>query len=152
MFNDKEFLVVTFVNIYGANDSVNIPTLTFKLPSFHIPPTFCNFILSFFLHRNLSFTSSFGTQCSCTTFSDQPQGSCLSLILYNVYMNFTVNHLSSLGYKCLISADDIVVISLNKLLDLVIASLNQTLIEFHNIFNDLSFSVSYDKCKSVIFT
>jgi len=40
------------------------------------------------------------------------QGSCLSPILFNIYMSF--NHLSSLGHMCLIYMDDIVVFSSNN--------------------------------------
>ena len=151
-FNDKKFLVATFVDIRGAYDSVNIPTLVSKLLSLNIPFTFCNLILSLFSYRSLSFSSPFGTKCSRTTFSGLPQGSCLSPILFNIYMSFIANHLSNLGYKCLIYADDIVVFSSNKYLDLAIASLNRALIELNNMFVELSFSVAYDKCKSVIFT
>ncbi|KAL4082178.1 hypothetical protein QTP88_030209, partial [Uroleucon formosanum] len=60
--------------------------------------------------------------------------------------------LSSLGQKCLIYADDIVVFSSNKVLDLAIESLNLTLTELKYIFDDIFFSVAYEKCKSVIFT
>jgi hypothetical protein len=151
-FNDKEFLVATFVNIRGAYDSVNIPTLVSKLFSQNIPLSFFNIIFSLFSHRFLSFTSLFGNKCSRTTFSSLPQGSYLSPILFNIYISFVANHLSVLGYKCLIYADDIVVFSFNKFLDLAIVSLNQVLLELNNIFNELSFSVAYDKCKSVIFT
>ncbi|KAL4154298.1 hypothetical protein QTP88_002120 [Uroleucon formosanum] len=67
-------------------------------------------------------------------------------------MSFIANHLSSLGQKCLIYADDIVVFSSNKVLDLAIESLNLTLTELKYIFDDIFFSVAYEKCKSVIFT
>ncbi|KAL4112254.1 hypothetical protein QTP88_016075 [Uroleucon formosanum] len=151
-FNSKEFFVATFVDIRGAFDSVNIPTLVSKLFSLHLPPTFCNIIFSLFSHRHLSFSSRFGSQCIRSTFSGLPQGSCLSPILFNIYMSFIANHLSSLGHKCLINADDIVVFSSNKVLDLAIESLNLTLTELKYIFDDLFFSVAYEKCKSVIFT
>ncbi|KAL4150005.1 hypothetical protein QTP88_003854 [Uroleucon formosanum] len=151
-FNSKEFFVTTFVDIRGAFDSVNIPTLVSKLFSLHLPPTFCNIIFSLFSHRDLSFSSHFGSQCIRSTFSGLPQGSCLSPILFNIYMSFIANHLSSLGHKCLIYADDIVVFSSNKVLDLAIESLNLTLTELKYIFDDLFFSVAYEKYKSVIFT
>ncbi|KAL4154600.1 hypothetical protein QTP88_000457 [Uroleucon formosanum] len=151
-FNSKEFFVATFVDIRGAFDSVNIPTLVSKLLSLHLPPTFCNIIFSLFSHRHLSFSSRFGSQCIRSTFSGLPQGSCLSPILFNIYMSFIANHLSSLGQKCLIYADDIVVFSSNKVLDLAIESLNLTLTELKYIFDDIFFSVAYEKCKSVIFT
>lgn len=62
------------------------------------------------------------------------------------------NHLSSVGYNCLIYVDDIVVSSSNEVLELALESLNLPLFELNNICTDLFFSVAYDKCKSVIFT
>lgn len=44
------------------------------------------------------------------------------------------------------------VFSSNKLLDVAISVLNQTLDELKNMFNDLYLSVTHDKCQSVIFT
>lgn len=64
-------------------------------------------------------------------------------------MSSIANHLSSLGYKCLIYADDIliVVFSSNKFLNLAIESLNLALKEPYNILNDLCFSVAFSKYK-----
>lgn len=67
-------------------------------------------------------------------------------------MSTIANHLSSLGYNCLIYADDIVVFSSNKVLEFAIESLNVALVELNNILTDLFFSDAYEKCKSVIFT
>jgi ribonuclease HI len=151
-FNDKKFLVATFVDIRGAFDSVNIPTLITQLLSLHIPSNFCNIIVSLFSNRNLSFTSPFGSFNTRSTFSGLPQGSCLSPILFNIYMSAIANHLSKNGHKCLIYADDIVVFSSNKFLSNAIESLNLALSDLNFILNSLSFLVAYEKCKSVIFT
>lgn len=51
-FNVKEYFVATYVDIRGAFDSVNIPTLVSILSSIGLPPTCCNIIL--FLFSNMS--------------------------------------------------------------------------------------------------
>jgi len=83
-FNNKEFLVATFVDIRGAFDSVNIPTLITYLLSLNVPPKFCNVLSALFNFRNLVFFSPFGSSNTRSTFTDLPQGSCLSPILFNV--------------------------------------------------------------------
>jgi hypothetical protein len=67
-------------------------------------------------------------------------------------MSTIPNHLSSLGYNCLIYADDIVVFFSNKVLEFAIESLNLALIELNDILTDLLFSVAYEKYKSIILT
>lgn len=67
-------------------------------------------------------------------------------------MSFIAYHLSRIGHKCLNYADDIVVFSSNKSLNLAIESLNLALSELNFILNSLSFQVSNEKCKSLIFT
>lgn len=46
----------------------------------------------------------------------------LSPIIFNVYLSFIANHLSKHGYNCFIYADDIIVFSSNKFLDIAIGT------------------------------
>lgn len=59
-FNNKEF----FVDIRGAFDSVNIPTLLNHLLSLQVPPTFCNIVSFLFNFRKLVFFSPRIIKCS----------------------------------------------------------------------------------------
>jgi len=47
-FNDKKLLVATFIDIWGAFDSVHIPTLISHLSSLDLPPAFYNLIHSLY--------------------------------------------------------------------------------------------------------
>jgi len=108
-FNNREFFVATFVDIRGAFDSVNIYTLISHLILLHAPQQFCNTLISMFNKINLVFsvfTSPFGSYTTHSTFTGLPQGSCISPILFNVYMSIIEKHLETLGHKCLIYADD----------------------------------------------
>jgi hypothetical protein len=77
---------------------------------------------------------------------------CLNAILFNIYMSFVANHLSRLGHKFLIYADDLVVFFSNKSLHLAIEFLYLALSELNFIRSSLSFQVANEKCKFLIFT
>jgi hypothetical protein len=85
-FNNKQFFVATFVDIRGAFDSVNISTLISHLLSLQAPVKFCNILFSLFNRRNLFFFSPFGSYNIRSTFTGLPQGSCLSPLLFNIYI------------------------------------------------------------------
>lgn len=61
-------------------------------------------------------------------------------------------HLFMHGVHYIIYADDIVIFSLNKLLNIVIKDLNRALHNLNVILTRSSFQVALEKCKSVIFT
>ena len=151
-YNNRAHLVSTFIDIRGAFDSVNIPLLLSYLKSLNLPPIFTNFISHLFSHRNLHFLSPFGSTNSRSTYSGLPQGSCLSPILFNIYMSFIVNHLNSVGARCLVYADDIVIFSRNLDIDLAIYSLNNSLSSLHYILSTHFFDIAHEKCKSLIFS
>jgi hypothetical protein len=143
--------VSIFIDIRGAFDSVNIPSLLSYLKSLNLPPIFTNFNSHLFSHRNLNFLSPFGSTNSRFTYSDLLQGSCLSPMLFNFYMSFIVNHLNSIGVICLVYADDIVIFSRNQVIDLAIYSLNNTLSSLNNILSAHFFYIAHEKYKSLIF-
>lgn len=130
-FNNREFFVATFVDIRGAFDSVNIFTLISHLISLHIPQQLCNTLMSLFNKRNLIFSYPFGAYNSRSTYTGLPQGSCLSPLLFNVYMSIIENHITQLGHKCLIYADDMVIFTSNK-------SFNQAIILQNLALKDLN--------------
>lgn len=67
-------------------------------------------------------------------------------------MNFIAKHLSSRDHQFLIYADDIIIFSTNKSLNLAIETLNTAVIVLNDIFNRSFFTVAPEKCKTVIFT
>jgi hypothetical protein len=134
--NNKEFFVATFINIRGAFDSVNIGTLISYLKSLHAPQQFNNTLIALFNKRNPFLL----------------QGSCISPILFNIYMSIIAKHLTRLGHKCLIYADDMVIFTSNKSIDLAITLQNQTLNDLKVILDKVPFEVAPEKYKYVIFT
>lgn len=151
-FNAKEYLIATFIDIRGAFDSVNIPLLISYLNALNLPPSFTNFISRLFSHRILHFISPFGSTNIRSTTTGLPQGSCLSPILFNIYMCFIVKRLNFLNSKCIVYADDIVIYSHNKQIDSAITSQNDALCSLHNVLSSSYFSLAPEKCKSLIFS
>jgi potassium voltage-gated channel Eag-related subfamily H protein 8 len=85
-FNNKQFFAATFVDIRGAFDSVNISTLISHLLSLQAPAKFCNILFFLFNHRNLFVFSPFGSYNIRSTSIGLQQGSCLSPLLFNIYI------------------------------------------------------------------
>ncbi|KAL4127071.1 hypothetical protein QTP88_011269 [Uroleucon formosanum] len=143
--NNKEFFVATSIDIRGAFDSVNIGTLISYLKSLNVPQQFNNILIALFNKRNLVFSSPFGSYNSRSTFTGLPQGSCISPILFNIYMCIIAKHLTRLGHKCLIYADDMVIFTSNKSIDLAITLQNQILNDLKVILDKISFEVAPEK-------
>lgn len=151
-FNNREYLVATFIDVHGAFDSVNNPLLISRLYSLNLPPSFTNFISRLFSHRIIHFLSPFGTTNVRSTTTGLPQSSCLSPIFFNIYMYFIVKRLNESGHSCLVYADDIVIYSHNRHIDSAVASLNDALCSLHHVLFDYFFSIAPEKCKSLIFS
>ena len=105
-----------------------------------------------FNKRHLVFTSPFGSYNTRTTFIGLPQGSCISPIIFNVYMSIIDKHLELNGHNCFIYADDMVIFTSNKSLDLAIAHQNRALKDLKFILDKVSFVAAPEKCKFVIFS
>jgi potassium voltage-gated channel Eag-related subfamily H protein 8 len=151
-FNNKEYLIATFIDVRGTFETVNIPLLISHLNALNLPLFFTNYIFRLFSHRTLNILSSFGATNTRTTSTGLPQGSCLSPILFNIYMCFIANRLISPGHSCLMYADDIVIHSHSRQINFAIASLNDALYSLHNVLSSSFFSIAPEKCKSLIFS
>lgn len=151
-FCDKEFVSAAFIDIKGALDSVHIPTLVSQFFSLHIPNSICNFISTLFSQRSLKFTSPSGTTSYRMTHRGLPQGSCLSSLLFNIYMFPICLSQASLDSKALLYADDIVLFSSNKYLESSIAILNDALKILFVSLSCAFFTTAPEKSHFMIFT
>jgi hypothetical protein len=87
-FNNREYLVVTFIDVRGAFDFENIPLFISLLNALNLALFFTNFIFRLFSHRTLNFLPSFGITSICSTKIGLSQGSYLSQILFNITCAF----------------------------------------------------------------
>ena len=151
-FCNKEYLCAAFVDIKGAFDSVHIPTLISCLASLHIPNSVCNFISSLFFQRYLQFSSPSGIISDRSTYRGLPQGSCLSPLLFNVYMSPICLSLDSLEFQVLLYADDIVLFSSNKSLEISSFTLNNALKQLSTSLSTAFFTIAPEKSHFMTFT
>ncbi|KAL4103296.1 hypothetical protein QTP88_018673 [Uroleucon formosanum] len=151
-FCNKEYLCAAFVDIKGAFDSVHIPTLISCLASLQIPYSVCNFISSLFFQRFLQFSSPSGLILDRSTYRGLPQGSCLSPLLFNIYMSPICLSLASPEFQVLLYADDIVLFSSNKSLELSTLTLNNALKQLSISLNTAFFTIAPEKSHFMIFT
>lgn len=122
------------------------------LKSLNILSSFINFISLLFSDRKLHFCFSFGSANIRSTSTGLPQGSCLSPILFNLYVSFIIKHLNTLYHNCLVYTDDIVIFSHSTFIDVAVTSINNALDSLQNFLNSSFFSIAHNKCKAVIFT
>jgi len=151
-FCNKEYLCAAFVDIKGAFDSVHIPTLITCLASLQIPYSVCNFISSLFFQRFLKFSSPSGIISDRSTYRGLPQGSCLSPLLFNIYMSPICLSLDSPDFRVLLYADDIVLFSSNKSLELSAFTLNNALKQLSISLTTSFFTIAPEKSHFMIFT
>lgn len=149
-FAKKEFLFASFLDIKGAFDWANIIYLIQKLEATGAPDYFCYLIHSLFYLKILHIFSGDSHETR-HSFTGVPQGSVLSPLLFNIYINDIFKHIPNDVYV-LAYADDIVVFCSNKnpyiarlKVQVVISTLEQRLA-------DLQLSLSANKSKSILFS
>lgn len=125
VFCNIEFLFATFVNIKGAFDSIDISALILELSSFHIPNSVSNLIFVYLTSSSILLF--FCLHSWIITYTGFLQGSFLSPLLFNVYINPICNSLISPSIHSLFYADDIVIFTSNKYFDLSVNTLNNSL-------------------------
>lgn len=86
-FAKKENLTAVFLDISGAFDSIRIDILYRKLISAGLPRQISDFLFTLFKMKNMHFTFNGHIKESRVGYLGVPQGSCLSPLLYNIYVN-----------------------------------------------------------------
>jgi len=117
-----------FLDIKGAYDYINPSILFDMVNSIRIPPQYKHFIRNLISHRYIKFYESGRIFNSCTIFKGLPQGSSLSLLLFNLYIKDILNHIPY-DCKAIQFADDIVLIcsykNINKITNSLQLAFNQ---------------------------
>jgi len=97
----REFLSAAFIDVKVSYDAVHIPILRNSLLTWKVPQKMCLFLQSLFSCRDIHFFSLSGAKEIRTVHRGLPQGSCLSPILFNVYISSISKALTENGFPSL---------------------------------------------------
>ncbi|KAJ8713455.1 hypothetical protein PYW07_013825 [Mythimna separata] len=147
----NESVVVVFLDISAAYDSVLLPNLRQKLQKLRIPARICRVIGSIFTDRTIQLRIPGADSDQRTVWRGLPQGSVLSPPLYNIY---TADLSSSLNFDCdiLQYADDIALMVCGSSIQDAAHSMNVSLSSLNQWLLDHGLSLSAPKSTAVIFT
>lgn len=148
-FYKRQNVVALFLDIKGAYDNV-IPEIVIEdLVTLGIPNNLIKFIYNLISERNITFTNYPGN-ITRTTYRGLPQGSSLSPVLFNIYINNIVSKYPD-KIKILKFADDLALYTYNKKIDTSISLLEQDMVQIESNLNNKNLLLAPDKCYLVIF-
>jgi len=102
----KRKALALFLDLRKAFDSVSIPILISKLPSFNFPPDLQHILASYLTNRKILIKTGSHSKLF-SLFCGVPQGSILSPLLFALYINDVGSYLT---HEFLLYADDLVII------------------------------------------
>lgn len=149
-FSKKQVAFVTFIDIKGAFDWANLTLLASKLELLGAPKYFCYLFLCLFGLKVLHISNG-SEETVRFSFTGLPQGSVLSPLLFNIYINdiFTdlPNEVLVLAY-----ADDLAVISTSPNSNIARINVQNAVSIIESRLADLQLVLSSTKSKSMLFS
>jgi len=113
---------------------------------------FYNFIANFFHKRHLKLFSPFRSITNRLTYPVLRQSSCLSPILFNIYFSQVFKNVRSPNISIIAYADDLLIYTSNKDLDIGKVHLTSALSFLDRTLNHLFFTLDLQKSKFIVFT
>lgn len=145
-FSGDESVVAAFLDIKSAYDNVCLSILMKKLQKLQVPPNLIRFIINLLSGRKITING-----LNRMIWKGLPQGSVLSPILYAIY---TYDLESSLAATCKILqyADDVVIYSNDKSINIACSSLSRALDLLKIYLDKDGLELSVSKCSAVLFS
>lgn len=145
--------VAAFLDVTGAFDNVNPTALVRVLADLGIPGKINKWIFNFLYERTMFVKFNNVLYGPRKVYKGTMQGATISPLLYNLYICQLNNCLKNENVQVLQFADDIVVYSVNKNVNIAINSVNSSLIKIHEFYyNKLLLNISPSKSGAVLFS
>lgn len=146
----KEEMASVFLDIKGAFDSVSIEVLSDKLHGSGLPAFINNYLYNLLSEKHMHFSHGNSSTCRIS-YMGLPQGSCLSPLLYNFYVNSIDNCLANGCTLRQLADDGVVSMAGHKATDLH-RPLQDTLDNLSTWALELGIEFSPEKTELVVFS
>ena len=150
-FNENKFVVVLFLDIKGAFDSVNPNILIRDLLDINIPFKIRKFIFNLLSYRILTFKINNDFEGPFLNQMGVPQGNILSPINYNIYTRNANNHIENNCYL-LQFADDTAIVCVDSDINKAISSVQKSINNLSKFFESRNLLLCPNKTKLLIFS
>jgi ribonuclease HI len=145
--------VCAFLDIKGAFDNVDPSILVHVLFEIGIPGKFCKWIFNFLHERTMHVKFNNILHGPRKVYKGTMQGATISPILYNIYTCQIKQYLKENNVQFLQFADDLLVYTVNKDVNIAVNKLNSALSQIHNYYHHkLRLDVSSSKSSAMIFS
>lgn len=152
-FCENSYLISTFLDVSGAFDNVDLPTLVEILHCFNIPGKVSKWIFNFFYSRTVFLKFNSVLHGPKIAYKGVPQGATLSPLIYLLYTSELHRFVSVPRLSVLQYADDIVLYTSNRNLLLAELSLNEALRQLYLYYKvKLKLDVNPTKSTAMIFS
>lgn len=151
-FFNHSYTACAFLDVCSAFDNVNPTILIQILNQAGIPGKICKWIFNFLYNRTMYVKFNNIVHGPRQVYKGTMQGSTISPLLFGIYTSQINEYLTDPSVKCLLFADDIVVYSVNKDVNMAIRSLNKGLSQILNFYNSLSLKINVNKSEAMIFS
>lgn len=149
-FSRKQVTRAIFLDIASAYDKVDLFLLFQSLNSLHIPSGFKSFLKNFLSPRSVNFYESGSLLSQRTVNVGLPQGSVLSLLLFNLYVKDILNHIP---VNCLSIqfVDDFVLFSSGRSAEDILETLARAFSQVFDWLSTIGLSLAVLKTQAIIF-
>lgn len=151
-FHNFSYTTCAFLDVRGAFDNVNPSVLIEILSDVGVPGRVCKWIFSFLYERTMYVKFNNILHGPRLVYKGTMQGSTISPLLFNLYTSQINKYLTNTSVKCLLFADDIVVYTINRNINMAIQSLNNGLNQIHRFYNYLKLDINVSKSGAMIFS
>ncbi|KAG7311010.1 hypothetical protein JYU34_003863 [Plutella xylostella] len=152
-FHGHSATVCAFLDVQGAFDNVNPSVLIQILSEIGIPGHICKWIFNFLYNRTMYVKFNNNIHGPGHVYKGTMQGATISPLLYNIYTSQINKYLTLTNVKFLQFADDLLIYTVNRNVNIAVNNLNDALEQVHSFyFGKLKLNISPNKSGVMLFS